>query len=283
MASDPERKRRTDRPATRPLAASGIANGGSSASTTRSTSDLAQGASSASVPGNGASTIGGPWPLPLWCEAAGDPLHRRLSLENRQLALRLRGLEAELRTLRQALRRATSDALTDPLTGLANRRAFDAALEALAASGAASAGGWASVPQLLIADIDSFKTLNDAHGHDFGDAVLCITGELLASSVRRDCTIARLGGDEFALLLPGQTAPDPAGIGTRAIAERLCARIAGRPLSVRGQPGRCERITLSVGIAGWQSGERPADWYARADQALYAAKRGGRNRVVAAG
>ena len=216
-------------------------------------------------------------PRPAPAAARGDPLHRRLSAENRQLAIQLRGLEAELARLRLALTRATSDAMTDPLTGLANRRAFDEALEAAVARGCE-----ASPPQLLIADIDHFKALNDAHGHHFGDAVLRIIGEVLKAAVRRDTVVARLGGDEFALLLPGSTAASPITIETRAIARRLCARIAQRPLTVRGHPERRERITLSIGLAGWQPGERPADWYARADTALYAAKRSGRNQVVVA-
>jgi len=216
-------------------------------------------------------------PLSAPSEARGDPLHLRLSAENRQMAIQLRRLEAEIAALRLALTQATSDALTDALTGLANRRAFDDALETAAACACE-----ASPPQLLIADIDHFKALNDAHGHHFGDAVLRIVGEMLKASVRRGTLVARLGGDEFALLLPAATADDPAKTEAGAIAERLCARIAERPLTVRGDPERRERITLSIGLAGWRPGEHPADWYARADAALYAAKRGGRNRVAAA-
>ena len=272
MTSDPER------PAAPILVANGAANGGSLLQAARSTGGLAQGSATSSAPGNGATARGRALPPPLWHEAPGDPLHRRLSDENGQLAERLRDLEGELATLRRALRRATSDALTDPLTGLANRRAFDAALGEMAAAD----GVRASPAQLLVADIDNFKQLNDAHGHHFGDTVLCLAGELLAANVRRDSTVARLGGDEFALLLPGGSEPDPTGLGTRAIAERLCARIVRRPLTVRGQPVRFERITLSIGVAAWRPGERPADWYNRADRALYAAKRDGRNRVVVA-
>jgi diguanylate cyclase (GGDEF)-like protein len=215
--------------------------------------------------------------LPAPANALGDPLYRRLSVENRRLAVRLRSLEADLSALRRALTRATSDALTDPLTGLANRRAFDDALGAAAARACA-----ASPAQLLIADIDHFKALNDAHGHHFGDAVLRITGEVLKAAVRRDTLVARLGGDEFALLLPGAIAHYLVRIETVAIARRLCARLAQRPLTVRGHPERRERITLSIGLAGWRPGESPADWYARADAALYAAKRGGRNQVAVA-
>jgi len=197
--------------------------------------------------------------------------------ESEQLRALVQELESELASLRQSLTRATSESLTDPLTGLANRRAFDDALAA-----ATTRASRVSPGQLLIADIDHFKALNDGHGHHFGDAVLRITGEVLKASVRRGTLVARLGGDEFALLLPGPTPDYPVKIETAAIAERLCARIARRPLTVRGHPACRERITLSIGLAGWWPGERPADWYARADAALYEAKRDGRNRVVVA-
>ncbi len=208
-------------------------------------------------------------------DALRDPIYRRLRIDNRQLVIQLQRVKTELASLRRALARASGDSLTDPLTGLANRRAFDAALAAMVARACQ-----APPVQLLIADIDHFKDCNDTHGHDFGDAVLRIIGAMLKAAVRRDTMIARLGGDEFALLLPGATAPCRAGIETRAIAERLRARIARRPLAVRGHPERFGRVTLSIGLAGWRPGERTADWYARADAALYAAKRGGRNRVV---
>lgn len=208
-------------------------------------------------------------------DALRDPIYRRLRIDNRQLVIQLQRVKTELASLRRALARASGDSLTDPLTGLANRRAFDAALAAMVARACQ-----APPVQLLIADIDHFKNCNDTHGHDFGDDVLRIIGAMLKAAVRRGTMVARLGGDEFALLLPGATAPCRAEIETRAIAERLRARIARRPLAVRGHPERFGRVTLSIGLAGWRPGERAADWYARADAALYAAKRGGRNRVV---
>jgi diguanylate cyclase len=245
----------------------GASNGRHSASSER------PGAGPAGGGGNGAMPQ-----LPISAVGFGDPLHRRLSAENLRLAARLQRLEAELAGLRRALHRASSEASTDPLTGLANRRAFDHALQT------AATHGQVSPAQLLLADIDHFKELNDAHGHHFGDAVLRIIGGMLKAGVRRDTLVARLGGDEFALLLPEPpgSARDPDGFDTSAIARRLCQRIAERPLIVRGHSERCERITVSIGLAGFQAGDRPADWYARADAALYAAKRDGRNRVVEA-
>ena len=161
------------------------------------------------------------------------------------------------------------DALTDPLTGLANRRSFDLELRAVAAR-----AGRSSPAHLVMADIDHFKRVNDTHGHDIGDEVLRIVGEVLLANVRRDSLVARVGGDEFGLLLPGASPHY-----TAAIATRLCELLASRPLVVRGHPEVIERITLSIGVAGWHAGESSAEWYARADAALYEAKRRGRNCI----
>ena len=115
--------------------------------------------------------------------------------ENRHLTTHVRRLEAELRRssaelakLRGQLRGAVHDALTDPLTGLANRRAFDLELGALDMRASRSAPA-----HLVMADIDHFKRVNDAHGHDVGDQILRIVGEVLFANVRRDSLVARLG------------------------------------------------------------------------------------------
>ena len=196
--------------------------------------------------------------------------------ENRHLAAQVRRLEvdlhrssAELAKLRGELRGAVHDALTDPLTGLANRRSFDLELRAIAARASRS-----SPAHLVMADIDHFKRVNDVHGHDIGDEVLRIVGEVLIAHVRRDSVVARLGGDEFGLLLPGASPRY-----TARIATRLCDLLASRPLVLRGHPEAIERITLSIGVAAWHAGESSAEWYARADAALYEAKRRGRNRI----
>lgn len=189
--------------------------------------------------------------------------------EKGKLVARVRALEAELAELRGELRGARHDALRDPLTGLANRRAFDLELGALAARASKS-----SLAQLLMVDIDHFKRVNDTHGHDVGDQVLRVVGELLLANVRRDSVVARVGGDEFGLLLPRARLHYAAGI-----AARLRGLVASRPLAGRGHPEVVERITLSIGVAGRQAGESGAEWYARADAALYRAKRRGRNGI----
>jgi diguanylate cyclase len=196
--------------------------------------------------------------------------------ENSDLATRVHGLEAALRRimaelakLRRELRGALQDALSDPLTGLANRRSFDLEMRAFAARSSSAAPA-----HLVMVDIDHFKRVNDVHGHDIGDQVLRIVGEVLRAHVRRDSLVARVGGDEFGLLLPGASPHYAAGI-----VIRLGDLLASRPLVVRGHPEGAERMTLSIGVAGWRVGESSAQWYARADAALYEAKRRGRNRI----
>jgi diguanylate cyclase len=196
--------------------------------------------------------------------------NRHLTAHVRRLEAELHRSSAELGKLRGELRDAVHDALTDPLTGLANRRSFDLELGAVGARASRS-----SPAHLVMADIDHFKRVNDAHGHDIGDEVLRIVGEILLANVRRDSLVARLGGDEFGLLLPGAGSPYAA-----AVAIRLCQALASRPVILRGHPEVSERITLSIGMAGWQAGDSSAGWYARADAALYRAKRSGRNWVA---
>ena len=194
---------------------------------------------------------------------------KHLTVQVRRLESELQRSSAELAKLRGELRGAVHDALTDPLTGLANRRSFDLELRAIATRASRS-----SPAHLVMADIDHFKRVNDVHGHDIGDEVLRIVGEILLAHVRRDNLVARVGGDEFGLLLPGASPRS-----TARIAIRLCELLASRQLVVRRHPEITERITLSIGVARWRAGDSSAQWYARADVALYEAKRRGRNRI----
>ncbi len=160
-----------------------------------------------------------------------------------------------------------ASALTDGLTGVANRRAFDAAFER-ELSTAARSGAPVSV---LIIDLDHFKQLNDTYGHQAGDDVLRGVGAALRSCVRPGDVAARYGGEEFALVLPGATADDAV-----VVAHRLRAVLrdveAPRP------------ITASLGIACQHgAGLSAAELLATADTALYAAKAGGRDRAHLAG
>lgn len=167
-----------------------------------------------------------------------------------------------------ALEVAERGATTDALTGLPNRRAFDALIATL--RGRRRAGDGFS---LLMADIDRFKSLNDRYGHATGDAVLREVAGALAGGLRAGDTAARYGGEEFAIVLRGATSRE-AG----EIAERLRLAVAGL---TPAQLGVEEAVTVSIGVATAGQEEEPAAVIARADRALYAAKAGGRDRVAA--
>lgn len=195
----------------------------------------------------------------------------RLSGALRALLRRLGAAEALVST--QSARHAEDlDALraladTDPLTGLLNRRAFrQAAARALAGTRATDKVG------VLMVDIDHFKTVNDTFGHATGDKVLEAVGRAVAALVRDGDRAARFGGEEFVILCLDVT---PADIG--ALAERLRTGIAAAPIPLAGLE---VSITASVGATLASPLDRDIDdVIERADMALYAAKRAGRNRV----
>jgi diguanylate cyclase (GGDEF)-like protein len=162
--------------------------------------------------------------------------------------------------------------LTDPLTGCLNRRGFDQALGREIARSTRSG----SELGLLAIDLDHFKLVNDTCGHLAGDAVLRDMGALLQQTVRAGDIVARTGGEEFTILLP-----DAATTGAFQLAARLCERIRGRPFIVGGKQ---IRVTVSVGVAAGRGSavdRQGQELKLRADQALYAAKRMGRDRVLA--
>ncbi|MEZ0163933.1 diguanylate cyclase [Kineococcus sp. LSe6-4] len=173
------------------------------------------------------------------------------------------------------LARLRSEAAEDALTGLLSRRAFDAALATRVADGTAQG--------LLLVDLDRFKAVNDTHGHPVGDAVLRAVAAELRTACRAGDVVGRLGGDEFAVVLVGDGhgadghGADEDGDGELGeVADRIRAAVAA--CTVPGRDGH--RLSVSVGGAGVRAGEGVAALVDRADAALYAAKRGGRDRVV---
>ena len=160
--------------------------------------------------------------------------------------------------------------LTDPLTGCLNRRGFDQSL----ARELSRAGRAGSEVSLLALDLDHFKTVNDTRGHLVGDAVLRETGELLRRTVRTGDLVARTGGEEFTILLP-----DTGSSGAYQLATRLCDSFRAHSFVVAGGS---VRLTVSLGAVasdGRMSDRLGEELKHRADQALYAAKRTGRDRV----
>ena len=192
----------------------------------------------------------------------------RMLAANSHLRLQLERSSAEMDDLRSELEAARAEAISDPLTGLANRSGFERAFERAAAeSGDAGIG-------VLLLDVDGFKSVNDNHGHLIGDKVLRAIADALLRQIKGADTAGRLGGDEFSVLLP-QT---PAA-GAAAVAEQIRASIAkGR---VRRVDNRADigQVTLSIGVADARPGESLEAVLERADAALYLAKKLGRNRV----
>lgn len=212
-----------------------------------------------------------------------DAMHRHVAAMreevdrmNRSLAeldSRLAAGHREVSQLQQALQRARDEASLDPLTGILNRRGFDAAIRSVYAEAVKD-----DMPfSVVMVDIDHFKRINDCYGHPFGDQVIRAVGQALSQLTQRRDVAARYGGEEFALVLPETRLP-----GARDVAERL--RIAvSRGYITRGA-GRTPigSITVSAGVAQHVRGETAMQLVARADDALYESKRSGRNRVCVA-
>ncbi|NCT83150.1 MAG: diguanylate cyclase [Comamonadaceae bacterium] len=189
----------------------------------------------------------------------------------RDATLRSRALEAEREQLIEQLRVASD---TDFLTGLPNRRAFTERADGLLAQ--ARRHGWPVA--LLVFDLDHFKRINDLHGHQVGDRVLRTAAAIARDEVRAGELLARHGGEEFVVLAP-DCGPDQA----LQLAERLRAALADAPVATAD--GQELRISASFGLACTPARGLPDldRLFHAADQALYAAKSRGRNRVVLAG
>jgi diguanylate cyclase (GGDEF)-like protein len=173
------------------------------------------------------------------------------------LAVRVRDQE---RVRNRLLVQLDDLAHTDALTGLANRRAWNVELR----RGLARARRTSEPVSVALVDIDSFKAVNDAHGHPGGDALLIDVTRNWSEALRPDDMLARIGGDEFAVLMPACTEADAADVITR-----LRGRTPG--------PYSC-----SVGVATWDRAEPADGLMVRADEALYDAKRHGQTHPHAA-
>jgi diguanylate cyclase (GGDEF)-like protein len=180
------------------------------------------------------------------------------------------GMADRMRAFRRERDRAQLEAERDPLTGVFNRAGIKRRLDwALAATQSEY------LPlAVLFLDIDHFKPINDEHGHAVGDACLGALVRVIIAELQYGDQVGRLGGEEFLLVLPGadrRRAQDTAEHIRRSVESR-CREIAGVPLG----------MTVSIGVAESRYGDGVADIIARADAAMYAAKRGGRNRVASA-
>jgi diguanylate cyclase (GGDEF)-like protein len=193
------------------------------------------------------------------------------SASQRVLAILANQAAATLSLIRDKEKQAEL-AVRDGLTGLYNRRAFNELLAQAVAREDRQGGRFA----LLLLDLDHFKKLNDTYGHPAGDAALRSAAEVLRRHLRKGDQAARYGGEEFVAILPGTDEG-----GALHLAERVREAVQGHRIVFEG--ARIE-LTASCGFAVWPSdGKEPEALVVAADRALYAAKQGGRNRVVGAG
>jgi diguanylate cyclase len=212
---------------------------------------------------------------------APDAMAAQIAGMVRDMLARTRGLESELdlseqetRKLQQHLAEARRDADIDHLTGLPNRRAF----EAVFAREVALAAERKEPICVAFCDIDNFKAINDVHGHEAGDRVLRQVALTLSAISDETCHVARHGGEEFVAVLRGRTLEQ-----ARAALEDARIAMAERRLVNRATDKPFGRVTFSAGVAAVHSFAEPSEALRAADTALYEAKKGGRNRVMAAG
>ncbi|KGE64308.1 MULTISPECIES: diguanylate cyclase [Pseudomonas] len=206
-----------------------------------------------------------------------DEHQQQRDLREQETAARLKGLaervanmEQEAQGYREHLEVQRQKALIDPLTGLPNRAAWSERLDQ-------EVNTWhqrGNNLSLAMLDLDHFKRINDGYGHLAGDKVLKIIANVLRKRLRSTDFIARFGGEEFVLLMPNSSLTDALAAG-----EVLRAAIEACPFHFKGEP---VTITVSMGVAQFQPGERSDLALKRADEALYRAKAAGRNQVQAA-
>lgn len=200
-------------------------------------------------------------------------LGRTILDHNRKLETDIRASESEVRTLRTRLSRAQRDAEVDYLTGLPNRRAFDAMFNRIYHETRNA------VESLSIAfcDIDHFKAINDSQGHETGDRVIKAVAETLDRLSNQNCHVARHGGEEFVLLFRGMTKHE-----VREKLDAVRENFSERRFVNRRTDEPIGRITFSGGVADVFAYPSPRDAMRAADEALYLAKEQGRNSIMAA-
>ena len=178
----------------------------------------------------------------------------------------------EIEQLRVEVKKAREEALSDGLTGLINRKGFDLALAACLGHCTDDTQG----PSLFIADIDHFKRVNDTYGHLLGDKVIRAIARILGENIKGRDVAARFGGEEFVVLLP-----DTPLEGACQLAEKIRTTVEKLSIKRTDKNEAISNITISFGVASYRKGEHMSAFVARADNALYQSKNGGRNRVTA--
>jgi len=182
--------------------------------------------------------------------------------------LQVSAAKSEIEQLKEELEKSQKLALTDSLTGLSNRRVFEACYHAEMSEHTASKAS------LVMMDIDNFKVFNDTHGHVMGDQVLKVVGKLLSDECQHPLLAVRFGGEEFVMYCPEMQA-DQAG----ELAEKVRKKLSSISLSNKRTGEKISAVTASFGVAQVEPNDLLSDLIEKADKALYDAKNSGKNQV----
>lgn len=189
----------------------------------------------------------------------------------RQFEDKLTEYSSEITELNQELEKTKKDTMLDPITGIGNRRRFETTLKEMLGS----LTDFNDRVSVLLADVDHFKNVNDTLGHNIGDQILRLVATDFKQNLKGGDVLARWGGDEFAAILPNTSLEN-----AYAVADTVRKSIGRRQLKNTKTGEVIGDITLSIGVSSYRQGDNPHKMIFRADEALFEAKRQGRNRVV---
>lgn len=196
----------------------------------------------------------------------------RVKKANSSMEQKLKSMKKEVDILKTDMEELNTAALTDQLTGIANRRAFNESIDRMLSQYRDNNEEFS----LLIIDIDHFKQFNDTFGHSVGDMVLSFVAKMLKRVVKGTDIVARYGGEEFVILLPMTSYSDALTVG-----QSLCDKVAQTTLTMNeAEKKNLGNVTISVGVAFISPDDDASSMVERADKGLYVAKEQGRNRVI---
>ena len=195
----------------------------------------------------------------------------RMQQRSQDLERRLHETSSEVVKLRSNLERVREEAMTDALTGIANRKRFDEMLR----KGRRSADSNTESMCLILCDIDHFKRFNDTWGHQTGDQIIRFVSGCMTRNAMDHHTVARYGGEEFAVVMPKTSLME-----ANAVAEKIRMTVEGKRLLRKSTSEDLGNITVSLGVATYKHGESVEELIERADANLYKSKKAGRNRVT---
>jgi diguanylate cyclase len=194
-----------------------------------------------------------------------------MTRHNATLTSKLSESSREMEQMRSTLIQVRTEAMTDGLTGLANRRKLDETIRTRIAEAVQNRGELV----LMMCDIDHFKRFNDTWGHQTGDQIIRFIATTLRTSAQPDFCVARYGGEEFAVVMPRVGMNE-----AKTLAEGVRTTVESKKLYRRSTNEDLGRVTISLGIARMRTGESAESLIERADACLYASKRNGRNRLT---